>query len=68
MNFIEALFKISWEALRGGVWHDRVMVLALWLPTLTAALVNLSKVPADAAVKLDLLLTFISQFTQPLSI
>lgn len=68
MNFIEALFKISWEGLKGGVWHDRVMVLALWLPILIDTIVNLSQVPADAAVKIDALINLISTFTQPLSI
>lgn len=66
MNFIEALFKISWEGLKGGVWHDRVMVLALWLPILTDMILNMSTL-ADAD-KLHQVLDFLSQFTQPLSI
>lgn len=64
MNFIEALFKISWEGLKGGVWHDRVMVLALWLPFLLSLVTNYR----DASVTIEELINIVSQFTQPLSI
>jgi hypothetical protein len=66
MNFIEALFKISWEGLKGGVWHDRVMVLALWLPILIDMILNLSTL-ADAN-RINKAIEFLSTFTQPLSI
>ena len=66
MNFIEALFKISWEGLKGGVWHDRVMVLALWLTILIDMVLNLSTL--TDAERLHKAIDFISTFTQPLSI
>lgn len=66
MNFIEDLFKISWEGLKGGVWHDRVMVLALWLPILIDMILNLSTL-ADAN-RINKAIEFLYTFTQPLSI
>ncbi len=68
MNFLQALFLISWEALKGGAWQDRLMVLCFWGPLLAQGLMGLYALPADAAIKLHQLTEFLSTFTQPLSI
>lgn len=66
MNFIEALFRISWEGLKSGLWHDKLMVFALWLPMLYSMLQDLYNLPTDFLTKAQYIIDHVGPLLQTL--